>query len=307
MRTVKKPQLNALTVDLEDFFQVSAFDRNIARKDWSEYPSRVEQSTENLLQIFNEAGVSATFFILGWLADNKPKLVERIANAGHEIASHGYWHHLVYTQTPEDFRTDILRSRDAIDQACGIQVTAYRAPSFSITDKSRWALDILAEEEFTLDSSIFPIAGHDRYGVADAVKEIHRIDTCSGTILEFPPSAASFGPIYLPIGGGYFRLFPLWLTYAAINSIQTAGRPVMFYTHPWEYDPNQPRIPNLKLGTRFRHYVGLSKSNRRLIRLLELGNFSTVSDVVRCHFDSRADSPEQSRTARIHPINQNKS
>ena len=285
MTTAKKSLLNALTVDLEDFFHVSAFDQKIARNDWSCYPSRIQESTEKLLQIFADADVSGTFFVLGWVADKNPKLVDRIANAGHEIASHGYWHHLVYKQTHDEFRKDILRSRDAIGQACGVNVTAYRAPSFSITAKSLWALNILAEEGFTLDSSIFPIAGHDRYGVPDATKEIHSIETCSGTILEFPPSAATFGPIDLPIGGGYFRLFPLWLTRAAIQSVQAAGRPAMFYTHPWEYDPEQPRVGKLKTITRFRHYVSLAKSTKRLTRLLENCNFATISEVVRCHSD----------------------
>ncbi|MCO8122490.1 DUF3473 domain-containing protein [Stieleria sp. TO1_6] len=271
---------NALTVDVEDYFQVSAFADRVCRKDWDKYECRVEANTDKMLSIFDKHSVRGTFFILGWVAERYPSLVKRIAHAGHEVASHGYWHQLVYDLTPEEFAKDIADSKDAIANACGIDVVAYRAPSFSIVDDSLWALDILAEYDFRIDSSIFPIGGHDRYGVVDATKEIHDIKTKHGTIREFPPSAWSRGRIHIPIGGGYFRLFPLKLTLKAIQAIRKEGRPAMFYTHPWEFDPKQPKLVALKRSVRFRHYVGLNKTERRLDRMLESFHFGTMSDAM---------------------------
>lgn len=271
---------NALTVDVEDYFQVSAFADRVSRKDWDKYESRIESNTEKLLTLFDQSNVRATFFILGWVAERYPQLIKRIATSGHELASHGYWHQLVYDLTPEEFARDICDSKDAIANASGIEVTAYRAPSFSIVEQSLWALDILAEHDFRIDSSIFPIGGHDRYGLVDAKKEIHDIETKHGTIREFPPSAWSRGRIHIPIGGGYFRLFPLKLTLKAIQAVRAAGRPAMFYTHPWEFDPDQPRMPGLKRGTRFRHYVGLKKTESRLTQMLRECQFGTMSDVL---------------------------
>lgn len=269
---------NALTVDVEDYFQVSGFADRVTRKDWDKYDCRVEANTDKLLSIFDQQNVRGTFFILGWVAERYPDLVRRIAHAGHEIASHGYWHQLVYDLTPEEFAKDIADSIEAIADASGIKVTAYRAPSFSIVEESLWALDILAEHEIRIDSSIFPIGGHDRYGVADASKEIHDIETECGTIREFPPSAWSRGRIHIPIGGGYFRLFPLKLTLKAIQAVRSEGRPAMFYTHPWEFDPEQPKMDGLKRGTRFRHYVGLKRTEQRLGQMLTECNFGTMND-----------------------------
>ena len=214
---------NCLTVDVEDYFQVSAFADRVSRKDWDKYECRVEANTDRLLAIFYEAEVLGTFFVLGWVAERYPGLVRRIAAAGHEIASHGYWHQLVYDLSPEEFDQDIRDSKDAIHNACGIEVAAYRAPSFSIVPRSRWALGVLAKNGFTVDSSIFPIAGHDRYGDPDAPKAIHTIETDYGPIIEFPPTAGRINlgikRFPLPIGGGYFRLFPLRLTQFAINQV----------------------------------------------------------------------------------------
>ena len=195
-----------MSVDVEDYFQVSAFADRVCRKDWDKYECRVEANTDRLLSIFASAEVQGTFFILGWIAERYPALVKRIATAGHEIASHGYWHQLVYDLSPDEFAADITASCEAIHNACGVEVTAYRAPSFSIVPRSRWALDILAEKGFTIDSSIFPIAGHDRYGDPDAPKSIHVIETAHGSITEFPPTAGNIGRLPLPIGGGYFPL-----------------------------------------------------------------------------------------------------
>ena len=270
--------INALTVDVEDYFQVSAFADRICRKDWDKLECRVEANTDQLLAIFDQHQVRGTFFVLGWVAERYPALVKRIHSAGHELASHGYWHQLVYDLTPEEFARDIRDSREAIANASGIEVTAYRAPSFSITEKSLWAIDVLAEQGFTVDSSIFPISGHDRYGVPDAKKEIHTLDSKHGPIQEFPPTAWQISRFPIPVGGGYFRLFPLPLTSHAISKINAEGRPAMFYTHPWEFDPEQPRVPGLSKGTKFRHYVGLNKTVNRLGRMLRKHHFGTMTE-----------------------------
>ncbi|TWT81168.1 Peptidoglycan deacetylase [Planctomycetes bacterium CA13] len=271
---------NAISVDVEDYFQVSAFSERVCRSTWDKLECRVEANTDKLLSIFDEHEVRGTFFILGWIAERYPKLVERIAAAGHELASHGYWHQLVYDLTPEEFAKDIADSKEAIADASGVVVTAYRAPSFSITEKSLWALDILAEHGFDTDSSIFPISGHDRYGMAGAKKEIHEIQTEHGPIREFPPSAWSTGRVHVPIGGGYFRLFPLRLTSQAIKAVRREGRPAMFYIHPWEVDSEQPRMDKIGRKSKFRHYVGLKHTEDRLRRLCKAHSFDRLEAVV---------------------------
>jgi len=278
-----QPVINCLTVDVEDYFQVSAFADRVCRKDWDKYECRVEVNTDRLLSIFDQAEVQGTFFVLGWVAERYPDLVRRIAEAGHEIASHGYWHQLVYDLTPEEFAKDITDSREAIVNACGVEVTAYRAPSFSIVPRSRWALDILTEHGFTIDSSIFPIAGHDRYGDPDAIKSIHSIETRNGSILEFPPTAGHIGRLPLPIGGGYFRLFPLPLTQFAINQVRKSTGPAMFYIHPWEVDFRQPRIRNETRRTMFRHYFNLKRTEPRLRQLLSKCRFGTLREIITVH------------------------
>lgn len=290
---------NALTVDVEDYFQVSAFRDRITRSMWGNLECRVEASTDLLLSIFEKHSVHATFFILGWVAERYPKLVRRIARAGHELASHGYWHQLVYELTPEEFAKDIVDSRDAIASATGIEVTAYRAPSFSITEQSLWALDILAENDYRIDSSIFPISGHDVYGVPDAKKEIHDIETNFGIIREFPPSAWSHGRVHVPIGGGYFRLFPTKLTFKAIDAVHAAGRPVMFYTHPWEFDPGQPRVQCVRWKSRSRHYVGLRRTEARLIKMLQKYHFDTMSAVMAERARETSNEERETRSERV--------
>lgn len=271
---------NALTVDVEDYFQVTAFSDRVCRSTWDKFECRVESNTEKLLRIFDDAGVRGTFFILGWIAERYPALVRRIAHHGHELASHGYWHQLVYDLTPEAFAADIEASKEAIADASGIVVTAYRAPSFSITQRSLWALEVLTQHRFQVDSSIFPISGHDRYGYPDAPKEIHPIETSNGTLYEFPPTSWSRGRMHVPIGGGYFRLFPLELSCRAIEGVRRAGRPAMFYTHPWEFDPGQPRFAGVTWKTRLRHYVGLKRTEIRLRKLLAKYKFCTMSQVL---------------------------
>lgn len=271
---------NAFTVDVEDYFQVSAFEHRVSRKHWADYESRVEANTDKLLTLLDQHSVRGTFFILGWVADRYPALVRRIQAGGHELASHGYWHHLVYRQTPEEFASDVAQSKDAIASASGVAVTAYRAPSFSIVQRSLWALEILAEHGFAIDSSIFPIAGHDRYGMPGAQKEIHALSTPAGTIVEFPPSAWHVGRVNIPVGGGYFRILPLAMTLKAMAMIRRAGRPAMFYIHPWEVDPTQPRLGKLGRRTRFRHYSGLQRTEARLRKLLAHQPFATLSETL---------------------------
>ena len=268
---------SALTVDVEDYFHVSGFEHRIQRSDWDSMPCRVERSTDRLLALFDSENIRGTFFVLGWVAQRYPSLVRRIAAAGHELASHGYWHRLVYEITPEEFRDDVARSRDVIEQASGVRVTAYRAPSFSINARSIWALDVLAELGFTIDSSIFPIR-HDRYGMPNAKPQPHLIETASGPLTEFPPSIWNVGRFNLPVaGGGYFRLYPLGVTLRGIQSVLSAGRPFMFYLHPWEIDPDQPRIADVGWKSRFRHYVGLRATEAKLRRLVQSVQFDTLT------------------------------
>jgi succinoglycan biosynthesis protein ExoA len=273
-----QPILNALTVDVEDYFQVSGFERVVDREQWDRFAPRVVANTERILALLDNAGVRATFFVLGWVAVRHPGLVRAIQNAGHEIGCHSYWHRLIYQQTPAEFREDLCLARDAIQDVTGTPVTAYRAPSFSITRQSLWALDILIEEGFQIDSSIYP-THHDRYGIAGAPAEPHWINRPAGQLWEFPM------PIYrclgypLPVGGGgYFRLYPYALTRHGLRTVNAAGRPFVFYLHPWEVDPEQPRLPASRLR-KFRHYVNLHRTETRLAQLLRDFRLGTLTDV----------------------------
>ena len=270
---------NCMTVDVEDYFQVSGFADRVSRKDWDRYECRVEKNTDRILKLFDEFETRGTFFILGWVAERFPKLVRRIATSGHEIASHGYWHQLVYDLSPEEFSKDLTDSKDAIFNACGVEVKAYRAPSFSIVPKSSWALQVLVEHGFEVDSSIFPIRGHVRYGDPDGIREIHEIKINESRLFEFPPTAWHVGGRSIPIGGGYFRLFPFGLTCLAMKRIRQGTGPAMFYLHPWEVDPEQPRI-NGRWQNRFRHYVGLQRVIPRMRKLLAQFEFETLSEVI---------------------------
>jgi polysaccharide deacetylase family protein (PEP-CTERM system associated) len=234
-----------------------------------------------MLELLARHEVRATFFVLGWVAVRFPQIVRDINAAGHELACHSHWHRLVYQQTPEDFRSDLRRAKAAIEDAAGEAISAYRAPSFSITRRSLWALDILAEEGFTVDSSLFPVR-HDRYGIPGAPQHIHTIDTQAGPITEFPMTIARFGRFHLPIGGGgYFRLYPYSLTRRLLRQVNVAlGRPFVFYVHPWEIDADQPRIRSGSRLSRFRHYVNLATTERKLERLLQDFSFGRMSDVL---------------------------
>lgn len=272
---------NALTVDVEDYFHVSAFSKHIDRNDWDRYSCRVEANTRVLLEMFGQAGVRSTFFVLGWVAERYPSLVREIAAAGHEIACHGYSHELVYRQTPAVFRDESRRSKEILEDIAQRPVRGYRAASYSIIAESTWALDTLAELGFEYDSSIFPVH-HDRYGMPDAKREPHVLKTPAGhSLVEFPLSTFEIGSYRLPIsGGGYFRLFPYGFTRYALRRINVKDQlPFIFYLHPWEVDPQQPRI-KANLLSRFRHYQNLERCQQRLARLLRDFAFDTVEQVL---------------------------
>jgi polysaccharide deacetylase family protein (PEP-CTERM system associated) len=273
--------LNALTVDVEEHFQVSAFEEAVPRAGWDAMESRVEANTGRLLDLFDEAGVRATFFVLGWIAERRPGLVGEIARRGHEVASHGYDHKLVYRQTPQEFRAEAARTRDALEQASGQQVRGYRAASFSITRESLWALDELVETGHEYDSSIYPVY-HDRYGLPGAPRGIHRLRTPGDrTLIEVPPTTVRLGRLVLPaLGGGYLRIYPLWLNRLALRRVNEAeGRSAVLYLHPWEVDPEQPRI-RARLASRLRHYTHLSRTMNRLRALFSSFAFGPVREVI---------------------------
>lgn len=272
--------INAMSVDVEDYFQVSAFDQVVRRDVWHAFLSRVSSNTERMLDLFAREQVRATFFVLGWVADRFPALVRSIAEAGHEIASHGYAHRLVYTQTPAEFREDIRRAKIAIEGAAGVPVAGYRAPSFSITRDCLWAFDVLIEEGYSYDTSVYPIH-HDRYGIPDAPRHQYQVVRPAGSIWEVPGSTVRLGNLNLPIGGGgYFRLLPYgWIRWGFGHLNRVEGRPGVFYVHPWEIDPAQPRFQAPMLS-RFRHYYRLASTERQLTRLLREFRFGPVCDLI---------------------------
>lgn len=259
--------INAMTVDVEDWFQVQAFAGTISRDDWDSLPRRVEASTDRFLAMFDAAGVHATFFTLGWVADRYPALVRRIVAGGHELASHGYAHRLVHEQAPEDFRADVQRARLLLEDVGGVTVRGYRAPTFSIDGRNPWAWGVLAETGHAYSSSVFPIR-HDLYGMPDAPRGPHRVD--GGRLLEIPMTTVTLGGRNLPCaGGGYFRLFPYALFRAGLRRVNAGGMPGLFYTHPWEIDPEQPRVAAAPALSRFRHTINLARNAARIGRLLD--------------------------------------
>lgn len=271
--------VNALTVDVEDYFHVSALAPSIPRDAWDACEPRVVDNTRKLLRLFQRFDVRATFFVLGWVAERYPQLVRDIVAHGHEVACHGLSHRLVYEQSPEDFRAETRRAKNLLEDAAGSAVLGYRAASYSIVRRSLWALDILVELGFVYDSSIFPVR-HDRYGIPDADRKPHRLSTPGGaTIVEWPLATAQILGCRLPVaGGGYFRLLPYWLIRWGLESInRLESLPFIFYLHPWEIDPGQPRIAASALS-RFRHYTNLDKCEARLQRLLGDFRFGTARD-----------------------------
>ncbi|MBI4528312.1 MAG: DUF3473 domain-containing protein [Deltaproteobacteria bacterium] len=273
--------LNAITVDVEDYFHVTAFERVIPPQDWDDFPLRVERNTTRLLEIFSLRGVHATFFVLGWVARKCPDLIRRIHRGGHEIGTHGYAHRVIYRQFREEFRQDLRQSKKIIEDLLGSAVKIYRAPSYSITAKSMWAMDVLGEEGIEYDSSIFPTV-HDIYGIPTAPRFPHLKVLKNGQMIkEFPPSTVRlFGRNFPVAGGGYLRLFPYRLTAWAIRKINEVERqPAMIYLHPWELDPRQPRI-DASWVSRFRHYQNLDSTEMKLRRLLKEFRFGALKQAL---------------------------
>lgn len=260
---------NALTIDVEDYFQVHAFADAVPRDSWDGLPSRVEQATGTFIDLLAERGARGTFFVLGWVAERHPALIRRIVAAGHELASHGWDHTHVYRQTPAQFRADVRKTKDLLEDLGGVGVTGYRAASFSINEQTPWAHEILAEEGYAYSSSIYPIR-HDHYGNADAPRFPFRPRGGEG-VVEVPITTARLFNRNLPCGGGgYFRLAPYWLSRRLIRRVNAADRrPCIFYCHPWEFDPAQPRMANIRWKSRFRHYVNLGRMADRLRLLLD--------------------------------------
>ncbi|MEQ9406077.1 MAG: DUF3473 domain-containing protein [Fuerstiella sp.] len=296
MRTGSAHSDGTFTVDVEDYFQVSAFASRIRPEDWDHYECRVVANTRTVLELAAESGTCGTFFILGWVAERFPELVTEIRTAGHEIGCHSYGHQLVYELGPERFRQDLIRARNVLQDITGEPVTLYRAPSFSVTRRSLWALEILAAEGFDTDASIYPVH-HDRYGIPDAPRVPHLIRTPAGPIREFPGMVCRFGRTNIPFGGGgYLRLLPWMITERLLHRVRRQQRPLNVYIHPWEFDPGQPRIA-ASLKSRFRHYQNLSTTSRKIGRLLnqfQLGRMSAVLDSVSLTDPERAvpENPE---------------
>jgi polysaccharide deacetylase family protein (PEP-CTERM system associated) len=275
---MNQPVVNALTIDVEDYFMVSAFTDVVKFEDWHRFESRVKANTYKIIELLDGFGVKATFFVLGWVAEHYPQLVRDIDRSGHEVACHSYNHRLIYDLTPHEFREDLKKAKHLLEDITGSPVTGFRAPSYSIVEKSLWALDILIEQGFLYDSSIFPIH-HDRYGVPHAERFFHMIKRNGGSIKEFPPSTYSILGQNIPIaGGGYLRLLPFWLTKKAIKRInEKEKQPVILYTHPWEIDPQQPKI-NGNMISRARHYTNLSTTYQKLRALLKEYKFKSLSE-----------------------------
>lgn len=271
---------HALTVDVEDWYQVENLRQVVPPERWSGMEARLDGNVDRLLALFSERGVKATFFVLGAAAERHPGVVRRIAGAGHEIGSHGWSHDLVYRQDPATFREETRRSRALLEDLSGSAVEGYRASTFSITARSLWALDVLAEEGFSYDSSIAPLR-HDRYGIPGAPARPHLRELESGrTLAEFPVSFFSVLGCRFPLGGGFFRLFPLRRIVKGFRRYAERGVPAGLYLHPWEIDPGQPRVGGLGVLPRFRHYVGLSRTHAKLERLLRTVSFTTMREAL---------------------------
>lgn len=270
----------AFTVDVEDYYQVDAFSDRISPLEWAQFPSRVVESTWTILRLLRSHNVRGTFFILGYVAHKHPELVRAIHDDGHEIGCHSYWHRPIHRLTPEEFREDLSQASEAIGELTGEPVTTFRAPTFSIRRDTLWALEVLAEAGYRIDSSIFPVR-HDKYGIPDADPLPHVRETASGSIWEFPPTIYRTRLGNVPIaGGGYFRLLPFVATRWMMSRVHLAERqPLMFYIHPWEVDVDQPRLRG-RWKSRFRHYQNLRTTARKLDRLLGTFSFGTMTEVL---------------------------
>ncbi|MEW6417383.1 MAG: XrtA system polysaccharide deacetylase [Nitrospirota bacterium] len=275
--STNKQIANALTIDVEDYYMVSAFEDVIKFEDWHRYESRVERNTHKILDLLDEYQVKATFFVLGWVAEHYPNLVRDIHASGHEIACHGYNHRLIYHLTPDEFREDVRIAKSILEDTIGTQVIGYRAASYSIVKRTLWALDILIEEGFLYDSSIFPVH-HDRYGLPGADRFPYAIKRNNSTIVEFPPSTYRIFNQNIPIaGGGYLRLYPLQITKAVIKRINEKEKKIaILYIHPWEIDVEQPRLNGRRIS-RIRHYINLKSTLPKLRYFLTEFRFGPLS------------------------------
>lgn len=259
--------INGLSVDIEDWFQVGAFERTIARDEWDILPRRVERNSDAVIKLFERAGAKATFFTLGWVAERYPQLIRRIVEAGHELASHGWDHVRVFTMTPDQFRQDIRRTRAVLEDLGGQKVSGYRAPSFSIDQRTPWAHEILADEGYAYSSSVAPVV-HDHYGWPEAPRFAFR-PIKGSSLIELPVTTARLrGRVIAAGGGGFFRLFPYAFSRWAIRQVNADERPAIFYFHPWEIDPGQPRVANAPLKSRLRHYARLGAMEAKLERVI---------------------------------------
>ncbi|MCX7098126.1 MAG: DUF3473 domain-containing protein [Methylococcales bacterium] len=273
------PQKNAMTVDVEDYFQVSAFEPYINKSQWDGLPHRVEKNTHKILDLFADKGVKATFFTLGWVAERYPGLIARIVNDGHELACHGYEHIRVTEQTPDQFRSDVAKAKVILEDLSGKPVKGYRAASYSIGANNLWALDVLQELGFKYSSSIYPVK-HDLYGMPDAPRFLYE-PIENNPFKEIPITTIRLGDKNLPCGGGgFFRFYPYALSKWAFNRVnQQEGQSAIFYFHPWEIDPEQPRQQGLSFKTRFRHYLNLNRMEHRINKLLVDFNWDTMENV----------------------------
>jgi len=269
---------HALSVDIEEWFQVGAFERVIAPAAWDGLESRVEYNTDAVLALFAESGVKATFFTLGWVAERHPALIRRIVAGGHELASHGWAHTRVFTMTADQFRADIVRARKTLEDAGGVAITGYRAPSFSIDKRTPWAHPILAEEGYAYSSSVAPLR-HDHYGWPEAPRYAFRPVADAG-LVEVPVTVAEFGQRRMATGGGFFRLFPAALTNHAVRQVSADGQPAVFYFHPWEIDTGQPRVAAAPLKSRLRHYSRLGAMAGKLRGLIRAHRWDRMDRVV---------------------------
>lgn len=268
---------NVISIDVEDWFQVEGYATTISRDKWATFELRVERNIDVILEEFAAASTRGTFFVLGWVAERLPRMVERIVHAGHEIASHGWSHAPVWRLTPDQFFEEVTRSRSLLEALSGQPVTGYRAPSFSVTKDTLWALPLLAQAGYVYDSSIFPIK-HDRYGIPDALLHIHRRNE---GIWELPLSVCELGSLRVPVaGGGYFRLYPQSVTSMAIRRVNKAGRPAIVYLHPWEFDPEQPKPVGASAAALWRHRVNLASTREKLRRILGEFAFAPARDLV---------------------------
>jgi polysaccharide deacetylase family protein (PEP-CTERM system associated) len=272
-------KINAMTVDVEDYFQVSAFESYIAKEQWNTLPHRVERNTHKVLDLFKEKNIKATFFTLGWVAERYPDLIKRIVTDGHELACHGYEHIRVTEQTPEQFRNDVSKSKKLLEELSGKEVKGYRAASYSIGANNLWALNVLQEEGFKYSSSIYPVK-HDLYGIPDAPRFIYE-PIENQNFKEIPITTVRFGDKNLPCGGGgFFRFYPYFLSKWAFNQVNNLeNESVLFYFHPWEIDPDQPRQLGLSLKARTRHYLNLNRMENRIKRLLTDFKWDTMANV----------------------------